>query len=308
MQAIENTKTSLLTDISNNSSPLQTRKRLLILLGLLLAICSIMAFAYWRLVSAKHVTTDDAYTAADSAQIASSINGIVKTIHVIDTQQVKAGDKLVTFDNVDATFALQQAEANVTRCKNDQERTQNNLLRRKKLATTGFLSAEELSHAESAFKEAQTNLQSAMISLEQARVDLQRTVVYAPIDGIVAKRQVQLGQRITAGTPLLSIIPIADIYVNANFKEVQLRHVKIGQQVVVRSDLYGSAVVYPGRVVGISGGTGSSFSIIPAQNATGNWIKVVQRLPVRIALDPKMLIQHPLQVGLSMRADIYIGR
>jgi membrane fusion protein, multidrug efflux system len=140
--------------------------------------------------------------------------------------------------------------------------------------------------------------------LDQARIDLARAVIRAPIDGVVDQRRVAVGQRVQPGMPLMVIVPVQDIYVDANFKEVQLRRVKPGQPVLLTSDLYGEDVVYHGRVVGFAGGTGSAFAAIPAQNATGNWIKVVQRLPVRVRLDPKELGAHPLRVGLSMHATI----
>lgn len=135
-------------------------------------------------------------------------------------------------------------------------------------------------------------------------MDLERTIVVSPVDGIVAKRQVQLGQRVQAGMPLLTVVPVQDMHVDANFKEVQLENVRVGQPVKLHADIYGSSVTYQGTVEGFSGGSGAAFSAIPAQNATGNWIKVVQRLPVRIKLDPLELQKNPLKVGLSMSAEI----
>ncbi len=145
---------------------------------------------------------------------------------------------------------------------------------------------------------------AAEARVKQARLDLSRTVIRAPIDGVVTSRTIQVGQRIAAGATVMRIVPITQVYVDANFKEGQLKKVRPGQPVTLTSDLYGSGVEYHGRVTGFSGGTGSSFALIPAQNATGNWIKVVQRLPVRVALDPKELAAHPLRVGLSMTAEI----
>ena len=145
---------------------------------------------------------------------------------------------------------------------------------------------------------------AAQAKLDSARLDLDRAVIRAPIDGVVTKRQVQIGQRVAQGSPIMTIVPLAQVYVDANFKERQLRQVKVGMPVKVVSDLYGGDVVYHGRVAGFAGGTGSSMSLIPAQNATGNWIKVVQRVPLRIELDPKELAAHPLRVGLSMEVDI----
>ena len=144
----------------------------------------------------------------------------------------------------------------------------------------------------------------ARARLAQARLDLERTVVRAPVDGVVAKRQVQLGQRVQPGMPLMAVVPVADIYVDANFKEVQLQKVRVGQPVTLHADLYGDRVTYRGTVAGFAGGSGSAFSAIPAQNATGNWIKVVQRLPVRVKLNADDLQAHPLKVGLSMSAEI----
>ncbi|WP_340265622.1 EmrA/EmrK family multidrug efflux transporter periplasmic adaptor subunit [Sphingobium mellinum] len=147
-------------------------------------------------------------------------------------------------------------------------------------------------------------VQAAQARLDSAKLDLDRAVIRAPIDGVVTKRQVQVGQRVAQGTPIMTIVPVGHVYVDANFKERQLRNVKVGMPARVTADIYGGDVVYHGRVVGFSGGTGSSMSLIPAQNATGNWIKVVQRLPVRIALDPKELAAHPLRVGLSTTVEI----
>ena len=145
---------------------------------------------------------------------------------------------------------------------------------------------------------------AAQARLDKARLDLDRTVIRAPVDGIVTNKQVQVGQRVAAGAPVMVIVPVAAVYVDANFKESQFRRIRVGQPVELVSDYYGGDIVYRGTVAGIAGGTGAAFSLIPAQNATGNWVKVVQRLPVRIALDPAQLRQHPLRVGLSMDATI----
>src|SRR5262249_14101182 len=139
---------------------------------------------------------------------------------------------------------------------------------------------------------------------DQAAVNLQRTVIRAPVDGVIAKRTAQVGQQIQAGAPLFSVVPVSQLHVDANFKEGQLEKVRIGQHVEIQSDLYGRKAKYHGVVEGLSGGTGSTFATIPAQNATGNWIKVVQRVPVRIRIDEKELAARPLQVGLSMTATI----
>jgi membrane fusion protein (multidrug efflux system) len=126
----------------------------------------------------------------------------------------------------------------------------------------------------------------------------------APLSGVVARRQVQVGQRVAAGANLMTVVPVDRLYVDANFKETQLRGIRVGQAVTLTSDTYGSGVVFHGRVRGRGAGTGSAFALIPAQNATGNWIKVIQRVPVRISLDPRELAAHPLAVGASMTAEV----
>ncbi len=145
---------------------------------------------------------------------------------------------------------------------------------------------------------------TALARLDAARIDLERMTIRAPIDGTITRRQVQIGQRVAQGQPIMAIVPLQQVYVDANFKERQLRRVREGMPATVTADIYGSSVTYHGKVAGIAGGTGASMAIIPAQNATGNWIKVVQRLPVRIALDPKELLEHPLRVGLSAEVEI----
>lgn len=152
----------------------------------------------------------------------------------------------------------------------------------------------------------QPQVQVAASQLRQAYLNLQRSAIVAPVSGYVAKRQVQLGQRVQPGTTLMTIVPLEQVWVEANFKETQLGRMRIGQPVEVHSDLYGSDVEYNGKVAALGLGTGSSFSLLPAQNASGNWIKIVQRVPVRIELDPKQLAEHPLRLGLSMSVDVAV--
>jgi membrane fusion protein (multidrug efflux system) len=149
-------------------------------------------------------------------------------------------------------------------------------------------------------------VQRAAGRVKEAYLAYARMTLPAPLSGYVAKRSVQIGQRVAAGTPLLSLVPLNALWVDANFKEGQIAQMRIGQAVTLHSDLYGSGTQYHGRVAGLAAGTGSAFSLLPAQNASGNWIKIVQRLPVRIALDPKELAQHPLRIGLSMQVKVAI--
>jgi membrane fusion protein (multidrug efflux system) len=156
--------------------------------------------------------------------------------------------------------------------------------------------------------EQQPSVQLAAARLREAFLATQRTTLLAPVDGYVAKRTVQLGQRVAAGTPLMSVIALNNLWVEANFKEVQLRNIRIGQPVKLVADQYGTKSPFTGTVSGLGAGTGAAFSLLPAQNATGNWIKVVQRVPVRIALDAKQLAEHPLRVGLSMTAEVDVSK
>jgi membrane fusion protein (multidrug efflux system) len=128
--------------------------------------------------------------------------------------------------------------------------------------------------------------------------------IVAPVDGVVAQRTVQAGQHVNAGQPLMAVVPLSAVWIEANFKEVQLNHVRIGQPVTVQADIYGGAVTYHGHVAGLGAGSGSAFALLPPQNASGNWIKIVQRVPVRITLDQKELKAHPLRIGLSVDVDV----
>jgi membrane fusion protein (multidrug efflux system) len=235
-----------------------------------------------------------------------------------------------TLQRVSQYYAQRDAAAATVRARlTAVSRTADDYGRRKNLAEMGAISREQLSNARSAAEAAEANLaaareslqaQSEMVkgvgianhpetvaaraALEKAQLDLSRTVIRAPIDGIVAQRKAQVGQSVQPGQALMTVSPIAQAYVDANYKEGQLGDVRVGQKVTLTSDLYGSKTLFHGKVIGMGGGTGSAFAVIPAQNATGNWIKVVQRIPVRIALEPKELAAHPLRVGLSMTATI----
>ena len=149
-------------------------------------------------------------------------------------------------------------------------------------------------------------LRDAAAAVRNAYLTLERTELAAPVAGFVARRNVQLGQRVSPGAALMAVVPLDQVWVDANFKEPQLAHMRIGQHVRLSADLYGGHVSYHGTVAGFGAGTGAAFSLLPAQNATGNWIKIVQRVPVRIALDPREIAAHPLQIGLSMKADVEV--
>lgn len=354
------------------------RKKLLISFFGIIGIIGVGFITYWIMYSSNFVSTDNAYSAVEIAQVTPSISGTISEVLVTDTQMVKKGDILVTIDQTDTKLALDYAEANLSSAirkvkgfvanndslnalievkkadeirinaqlnsaKADFERALIDLQRREALVNSGAISGDELTNAKNVYSNAKANLDSARAAIdqakaalnsaigakdanavliagvdedqnpevlaakaryEQAKVDFERTLIKAPIDGIIAKRQVQLGQKVQSGMPLLSVVPIQNMHVDANFKEVQLEKVRVGQPVELHADIYGKSVTYHGVVEGFSGGSGSAFSAIPAQNATGNWIKVVQRLPIRISLNEEELKTHPLKVGLSMNVEI----
>jgi membrane fusion protein (multidrug efflux system) len=224
-------------------------------------------------------------------------------------------------------------QANIDVRSTDVERAKSDLARRQTLLSSGAISTEELEHAKNALKTAEAallatreqlssnraltenttvtqhpNVLRAATKVREAMLAYNRASLPAPVSGYIAKRAVQIGQRVNAGAPLLSIVPLNSLWVDANFKEVQLAHMRIGQDVTLHSDLYGSDVEYHGKVIGLSAGTGSAFALLPAQNASGNWIKVVQRVPVRISLDPKELEAHPLRIGVSMQVQVNISQ
>jgi membrane fusion protein (multidrug efflux system) len=231
-------------------------------------------------------------------------------------------------------------EADAQKARSEVERANDDLNRRSSLVGNGAVSKEELNHAQSALQNAKSALAAAEAGVVAAREQLasnqaqtegtsveqhpsvqaaagkvreawlatQRAALPAPVEGYVAKRTVQVGQRVAPGAPLMSIIPLRQVWVDANFKEGQLRKIRIGQPVTLTADVYGKKVEYHGTVQGLGAGTGSAFALLPAQNATGNWIKVVQRVPVRIALDPKEVQQNPLRVGLSMDTEVDVSR
>ncbi|HEY1925914.1 MAG TPA: HlyD family secretion protein [Caulobacteraceae bacterium] len=361
--------------------PVNRRRNLLLALTGVVVVGAIGYGAYWFLFASHFVSTDNAYTGADVAQVTPLISGQVLSIPVVETQFVKAGQPVLYIDPADEKIAvaqakaalgqaerqvkgyfandtalaaevvsrrsaIAQADAQIAGATSDRDRALIDLQRRQRLASSGAVSGEELTTAQDRFKEAQAALTAAQAAhasaianasqaagsrgvnealivgtdvannpdvlaararLDAAELALSRTVIPAPVSGEVTKKVAEIGQQVQPGTVVMQIVPVREIYVDANFKEVQLKRVRIGQPVVLTSDLYGGGVKFHGRVRGLSGGTGSAFSLIPAQNASGNWIKIVQRLPVRITLDPDELEKHPLRVGLSMNATVNVA-
>ena len=247
----------------------------------------------------------------------------------LDQSEAQLAKTVREVRNLFATSA--QLRAAVELRQSDLVTAQKDLTRRERLGSSGAISSEELQHARNSVRGAEAALMSAQqqLAANQARVDgttlanhpdvreaaatvrnaflaYSRTVLPAPVSGFVARRAVQLGQRVNPGAALMSVVPLDQVWVDANFKEPQLADMRVGQPVSLTADLYGNRFQYHGKVAGFGAGTGSAFALLPAQNATGNWIKIVQRVPVRIALDPHELEEHPLQVGLSMKVEVSV--
>ncbi|MDR3003901.1 MAG: efflux RND transporter periplasmic adaptor subunit [Acidovorax sp.] len=241
-------------------------------------------------------------------------------------------------NNAPLAAQVAQREADLLRLQADLTKAKDDVERRRPLTATGAVGKEEFDHAQAVLNtasnagvaadaavraakaqlvaaEAQTqgstaeahpSVLAAAAKVREAYLALQRTRLLAPVEGYVAKRGVQLGQRVAAGAPLMTVVGLHALWVDANFKESQLAQLRIGQKAELTADVYGDKTVYHGTVVGLGAGTGAAFSLLPAQNATGNWIKVVQRVPVRISLAPEDLAQHPLRVGLSMEVKVEV--
>lgn len=223
-----------------------------------------------------------------------------------------------------ARIAVRQAEL---------DRASADLQARRMVVGQGAVTAEEARHAADAVRTARAALQAAQAThtvalaqtqgatlathpdvlaaearLRAAALDRERATVRTPVAGMVAKRDVQLGQRVAVGERMMAVVPFDQFWIDANFKEKQLRHVCAGQPATMTADVYGRSVTYHGHVVDVNAGSGAAFALLPAQNATGNWIKVVQRVPVRIAFDPVELARHPLRIGMSAEVEVETGR
>ncbi len=283
--------------------------------------------------------TADSALALDQAEA-----NLAQTVRQVRTLYVNNGtlSAQVTLRSADVI----RAQTEIGRAQSEVDRANDDLNRRQALVGHGAVSKEELNHAvtqlanaKSALNAAHANVTAGQAGVVAAREQLasnqamtegtaveqhpsvlaagakvreaflatQRVAMPAPVDGYIARRTVQLGQRVAAGTPMMSVIALNQLWVDANFKEVQLRNIRIGQPVTLTADVYGKKTQYKGTVVGLGAGTGAAFALLPAQNATGNWIKVVQRVPVRIAIDAGQLIKNPLRVGLSMDAKVDIS-
>jgi membrane fusion protein, multidrug efflux system len=332
--------------------PANNRRGVLLRVLFALIVLAIIGWTVWYFIDGRwYESTDDAYVNGNIVQITPRIAGTVTSIRADDGDFVKQGDVLVTLDKADADVGLQRAAADLGSTvrkvrglystvqgaqaqlavqKVALAKAQADYNRRRDLAKSGAISAEELSHAQDALTAAQNGLTNAEQALQTNKVLVDDTVVashpdvmaaaaayraaylddvratmIAPVTGYVAKRTVQVGQRVQPGTALMAVVPLHEVWVDANFKETQLKHMRIGQPVEITSDVYGGSVKYKGQVESLGVGTGSAFSLLPAQNATGNWIKIVQRIPVRVVFtDPSQLDKNPLRIGMSLDTSV----
>jgi len=332
--------------------PTKSSRGMLLRVLVLIVLLGIIGWALWYFLEGRwYEGTDDAYVNGNVVQITPQIAGTVVSIGADDGDRVHTGDVLVQFDPSDADVALAEAKANLANTVRkvrglyssvngaqadvaarqtavDKARADYN--RRRDLAKSGAISAEELSHASDALNTAESGLitsqqqyqtskvlvdatvvashpdvRASAAKLRAAFLEDVRTTLVAPVDGYVAKRSVQVGQRVQPGAPLMAVVPLHGVWIDANFKETQLAKMRLGQPVEIDSDVYGGSVKYKGSVESLGVGTGSAFSLLPAQNATGNWIKIVQRIPVRVVFtDPRELDQHPLRLGMSLKVDV----
>jgi membrane fusion protein (multidrug efflux system) len=251
------------------------------------------------------------------------------TVAAVNLQAAEA-NLARTVRDVRAQFSKSDAgSAQVNQARVALAEAEDDYVRRQKAYATQSVSGEELAHARDAVATARAALNTATGGLQQTKAIIEgadiahnpdvlaaeaklrsAAIVYghmrvvAPLDGVIAQRTVQAGQQVSAGTPLMAVVPLSDVWIDANFKEVQLARMRVGQPVTVTTDIYGGGVTYHGHVEGLGAGSGSAFALLPPQNASGNWIKIVQRVPVRIALDHQELAAHPLRVGLSVTASV----
>ncbi|HEY0197425.1 MAG TPA: HlyD family efflux transporter periplasmic adaptor subunit [Rhodanobacter sp.] len=332
--------------------PKKNSRGFLLRLLVVVVVLAIIGWALWYYFDGRwYEGTDDAYVNGNVVQITPQVPGTVVSIGADDGDLVHAGDVLVQLDPSDAEVALSSAKANLANTvrkvrglyssvngaqadvaarKTAVDKARADFNRRRELAKSGAISAEELSHASDALTSAESGLiaaqqqyqtskvlvddtvvashpdvQAAAAQLRAAYLDDARATLVAPVDGYVAKRSVQVGQRVQPGAALMAVVPLHGVWIDANFKETQLTHMRLGQPVEISSDVYGGSVKYKGKVQSLGVGTGSAFSLLPAQNATGNWIKIVQRIPVRIVFtDPNELDKNPLRLGMSLDVDV----
>ena len=329
--------------VAPSKSKSSAREKVFRLFFTLLLICAVCYGVYWFLYLDHYQSTDDAYVAGAQVQVTAQTEGTIAAVLVLDTQAVKAGDALFRIDSSDQKIALEKADIDLVKAyysvkiailtvqqrKQDLDRAQMDYQRRLALKGDASVSQDEVDRIKLQYQNAQVAYQQAMTAAEnntdiskadqhtdvlkavnmvrQAYLSLERTNILSPVNATVAKRSAQLGQRVAAGTPAETLVMNQNIWIDANFKEDQLRKMRIGQPAVVETDIYGSHIKYRGKVAGFAPGTGSTLALLPPQNATGNWVKVVQRLPVRIELDKEQLSASPLNVGLSITANVDVS-
>jgi membrane fusion protein, multidrug efflux system len=280
------------------------KKKILLCLSIVLALPVIGYVGLHALKSLDRVSTDDAYIEGRYHTIASKVAGTVKEVHVQDNQAVKKGEPLFEIDPVDFELKVNDARANVEIKKVVLEQAVRDKARAEALYRQEIFPKERYENACTACNLARAQLNAAEAQLKIARRNLEYTRVYAPSSGNITKKSIETGNQIQAGQPLMAVVDMGDVWVTANYKETQLKNVRVGQRAEIRVDTYPGSV-FTGKVESIMAGTGAAFSLFPPENALGNYVKVVQRIPVKIIFDKGTWDHHSLHLGMSCIPTIY---
>ncbi|MDE1976947.1 MAG: HlyD family secretion protein [Elusimicrobia bacterium] len=278
------------------------KKRTLMIVGAVVLVPAlILGVKYWRYYM-SHASTDDAFIATDDVPIAPQVPGKIVAVYVSDNEKVKKGDPLLQIDPRDYQARLDQAQAEVASAQAQENKTSLDVRRYKDLAARDEASRQEYDHALAAYQQAKAQVELAQAGLEQARLNLSYTKISAPTDGHVSEKSAVAGMYVQTGQDLMAIVP-NKLWVLANFKETEVTDMHPGQKVRITIDTY-PGVVFHGHVNSIQRGTGAAFSLLPPENATGNFVKVVQRIPVKIVFDDAPNPTYPLAVGMSVEPTV----
>ena len=280
------------------------KKKVFICLSGIVAVLAIICASVYVIRGLGHVATDDAYIEGRIHTIAARISGTIKVVHVHDNQRVKQGELLFEIDPVDYELKVNDAQSNLEVKKLLLEQASRDKGRAEALYKQEIFPKERYENACTARNLAGAQMKAAEAQLEIARRNLRYTKICSPSDGYVTKKSVEVGNQIQAGQPLMAVVDMSDIWVTANYKETQLKNVRVGQRAEIKVDTY-SGNIFTGRVESIMAGTGSAFSLFPPENALGNYVKVVQRIPVKIVFDKGTCDHHNLHIGMSCNPTIF---
>ena len=280
-----------------------SKKQKVIKILALVVVIGLVGAGVFIMQNVNHETTDDAYIEGRIHVIAPKVSGTVLKVNVVDNQLVKKGDLLVEIDPVDYILKEKESAANLEVRKATLEQSVRDRDRAESLFNGKVIPKEKFEFALTAYNLAKAQMNAAKQQLNISRQNLHYTKIYSPVDGYVTKKSIEIGNQINLGQPLMAIIGLKDIWLTANYKETQLKKVKIGQRVLIKIDTY-PGKIFTGRVDSIMAGTGAAFSLFPPENALGNYVKVVQRIPVKIVFDNNVDQGHVLRIGMSCVSTI----